>query len=195
MPDATTPPDVTQLTMSPETLEALRKTAARQNISPSDGLQQAIRLSQLLAEAGGDADTHLLLKKGSRVQELKLLPANRAGEQEHRMNDSLQPSSISNAANVEFHLSENSSAAAPDRQYALVPYNPQQEYDYVRMIVTVGLLALFGFVIVWVALKSSGAENVWKQTEDMLQIILPALTALIGSVLGFYFGTQKGNAK
>ena len=80
------------------------------------------------------------------------------------------------------------------RNYEINPYNPQRQYDYVRLIVTVGLLALFGFVIVWVAIKSSSPDDVWKRTKDMLQIVLPALTALIGSVLGFYFGTQKNNS-
>ena len=77
MPDGSTAQDLTQITISPDTLEALRKIAARQNISLSDALQQAISVSQLLVEAEGDRDTHVLLKKGSQVQELKLLPGNR----------------------------------------------------------------------------------------------------------------------
>lgn len=101
---------------------------------------------------------------------------------------------ISPAPRMEFLVSQSAADGKPARQFALVPYNPQRQYDYVRLIVTVGLLALFGFVIVWVALKSSAPDEVWKRTKDMLQIILPALTALIGSVLGFYFGTQKSNS-
>ena len=97
------------------------------------------------------------------------------------------------APKVEFLVSENAPSESIGRGFSLVPYNPQRQYDYVRLIVTVGLLALFAFVVVWVALKSSGSEDVWKRTKDMLQIVLPALTALIGSVLGFYFGTQKNN--
>ncbi|MGC1781552.1 MAG: hypothetical protein WA708_03440 [Acidobacteriaceae bacterium] len=103
------------------------------------------------------------------------------------------PSVVPNARNVQFVVSDAPTTGSIGKGYALVPYNPQRQYDYVRMVVTVGLLALFGFVIVWVALKSSGSKDVWIQTKDMLQIILPALTALIGSVLGFYFGTQRNN--
>jgi hypothetical protein len=103
------------------------------------------------------------------------------------------PSVVRNTPNVEFVVSDAPATRSFGKGYALVPYNPQRQYDYVRMVVTVGLLALFGFVVVWVALKSSASKDVWTQTKDMLQIILPALTALIGSVLGFYFGTQRNN--
>ena len=95
---------------------------------------------------------------------------------------------------VEMLVSNQPLAGNAVRAYQLGPYNPQRQYDYVRLIVTVGLLALFGFVIVWVALRSSGPDEVWRRTKDMLQIVLPALTALIGSVLGFYFGSQKNNS-
>lgn len=90
-----------------------------------------------------------------------------------------------------FELTVSPEPIAPAAHYTLEPYNPEEQRDYVRMFVTVGLLALFAFIIVWVAIKSSGSHDTWKQTEDMLTIVLPALTGLIGSVLGFYFGSQK----
>ena len=33
----------------------------------------------------------------------------------------------------------------------------------------------------------------WAQTKEMLQIILPALTGIIGTVIGFYFGTAAAS--
>jgi hypothetical protein len=77
MPDASTPQDLTQITISTDTLDTLRRIAARQNISLSDALRQAISVSNLLVDAEGDRDTHVLLKKGGQVQELKLVPGNR----------------------------------------------------------------------------------------------------------------------
>jgi uncharacterized membrane protein YsdA (DUF1294 family) len=110
------------------------------------------------------------------------------------MADSLQSShSIPNHQKFELIVAENPASGAMAKDYEVVPYNPQREYDYVRLVVTIGLLALFGFVVVWVAFKSSASDEVWRRTKDMLQIVMPALTALIGSVLGFYFGSQKGN--
>jgi hypothetical protein len=73
MPDAPSPSKLTQVTVSTDTLTALRKIAERQNISLSEALQQAVNVSHLLVDAEEDNDTRILLKKGSRVQELKLL--------------------------------------------------------------------------------------------------------------------------
>jgi hypothetical protein len=76
MPDGSPPPELTQVTVSTDTLRALRKIAERQNISLSEALQQAVNVSHLLVDAEEDNDTRILLKKGSRVQELKLLSGN-----------------------------------------------------------------------------------------------------------------------
>ncbi len=61
--------------------------------------------------------------------------------------------------------------------------------DYVRLLVSSGLLAILGFVVVWSCIETASWPDHWEHTKEMLQIILPALTGLIGSVLGFYFGS------
>ena len=75
MATASTSQDLTQLTISTDTLKALREMAERQNISLSEALQQAINVSHLLVDEGRDA--HILLKKGNQVRELKLVPGTR----------------------------------------------------------------------------------------------------------------------
>src|SRR6266853_590282 len=75
----------------------------------------------------------------------------------------------------------------------LQPYRERQK-DYVRLIVTVGLLLMLGWVIVWSCIEAASWPDHWDQTKEMLQAILPALTGLIGSVIGFYFGSGA-NAK
>ena len=77
MATASTSQDVTQLTISVDTLNALKEMADRQGISPSEALQQAISVSHLLVDEVSDQDTHILLKKGNQVRELTLLPGNR----------------------------------------------------------------------------------------------------------------------
>jgi hypothetical protein len=72
----------------------------------------------------------------------------------------------------------------------LETYNPEKRRDYVRLVVTVGLLAILGFVVVWSCVESASWKDHWDQTKEMLQIILPALLGLIGSALGFYFGSS-----
>jgi hypothetical protein len=77
---------------------------------------------------------------------------------------------------------------------ALKTYNQDKQRDYVRMIVTVGLLLMLFFVIIWSCIETASWSDHWEQTKEMLQTILPALTGLIGSVIGFYFGSGvKGN--
>ncbi|HZC43457.1 MAG TPA: hypothetical protein VE195_04735 [Acidobacteriaceae bacterium] len=101
------------------------------------------------------------------------------------------PSAVRSRQKVELLVTDTPGSIG--KGYALLPYNPERQHDHVRMVVTVGLMALFGFVIIWVALKSSRSDDVWRRTKEMLQIVLPALTALLGSVIGFYFGTQRNN--
>jgi hypothetical protein len=79
MPDGSPPPELTQVTVSTETLNALRKIAAQQNISLSEALQQAVNVSQLLVDAEQDSDTRILLKKGRRLEELKMVSCNNDG--------------------------------------------------------------------------------------------------------------------
>lgn len=69
-------------------------------------------------------------------------------------------------------------------------YNPEKRRDYVRLIITVGLLLILGFVVVWACVESASWKDHWEQTKEMLQIVLPALLGLIGSALGFYFGSS-----
>jgi hypothetical protein len=87
----------------------------------------------------------------------------------------------------------NVSTPEPPR-IQLTAYIQEKQQDYVRLTFTVGLLLMFGWVIVWASIESASWPSHWEQTKDMLQIILPALTGLIGSVSGFYFGS-RGNAK
>ncbi len=75
----------------------------------------------------------------------------------------------------------------------LESYNPEKRRDYVRLVISVGLLLILGFVVVWACVESASWKEHWEQTKEMLQIVLPALVGLIGSALGFYFGsTGKG---
>ena len=69
------------------------------------------------------------------------------------------------------------------------PYSSEKQHDYVRLTVTVGLLAIFGYLVVFASIESTSWPAHWQQTKEMLQIILPAITGIIGTVIGFYFGS------
>ena len=72
-------------------------------------------------------------------------------------------------------------------------YSPERQRDYVRLTVTVGLLAIFGYLVVFATFESASWPQHWQQAKEMLQIILPAITGIIGTVIGFYFGSANRN--
>jgi hypothetical protein len=82
----------------------------------------------------------------------------------------------------------------PGTELTKFTYNQPKQWDFVRMMVTLGLLAMFGWVIVWACIESSSWPNHWAQTKEMLNLILPAITGLIGSVIGFYFGSNTNSS-
>jgi hypothetical protein len=71
-----------------------------------------------------------------------------------------------------------------------------QPYRFVAVEVIRALLAsvfaLFLLIVIWRGFSNAGStEQVWTQTKELLELLLPAITALLGSAVGFYFGTQK----
>ena len=66
-------------------------------------------------------------------------------------------------------------------------YDPEPRRDWVRAGITFGLILTL-LVVVGFALYSTHGD--YEKTKDMLDKLLPALTGLIGSALGFYFGSR-----
>jgi len=76
--------------------------------------------------------------------------------------------------------------------FLLRPYNPERKKDSVRAWVTGSLLGAFVLLIAAaIAVSALGSRERWDETKEMLQILLPAVTGLLGSALGFYFGAQS----
>lgn len=67
-------------------------------------------------------------------------------------------------------------------------YSPERQRDWVRLIVACGLLLILVYLVVFSTVEATSWPAHWSQTKEMLQIILPALTGVIGTVIGFYFG-------
>ncbi len=75
-------------------------------------------------------------------------------------------------------------------------YSPERQRDNVRLIVACGFLLILGYLVVFSTVEAASYPDHWAQTKEMLQIIMPALTGIIGTVIGFYFGTAAaGQAK
>ena len=58
--------------------------------------------------------------------------------------------------------------------------------EVVRAAVAVLLLGLLAIVVVIAMLRA----KTWADTKQLLDVVLPAITALLGSAIGFYFGTK-----
>lgn len=58
--------------------------------------------------------------------------------------------------------------------------------EAVRAIVTVLFIGMLAYVIYYAAHGPN-----WKDQKDWLGVVLPAVTGLLGSALGFYFGTRQ----
>jgi hypothetical protein len=91
---------------------------------------------------------------------------------------------MADSGDIEIDLTQRSSR---DVGFELKPYDPEPRRDWVRASVTVGLVVGF--------LALLATKDHWDQTKEMLQILLPALTGLLGSALGFYFGTKSSQGK
>ncbi|MBE7157750.1 MAG: hypothetical protein INR62_04840 [Rhodospirillales bacterium] len=72
-------------------------------------------------------------------------------------------------------------------------YSPERQRDRVRLVVAVGLLGILGYLVIFATIEAASYPAHWTQTKEMLQIILPAVTGIIGTVIGFYFGTAAVN--
>lgn len=63
--------------------------------------------------------------------------------------------------------------------------------DVIRALLALVFALFLLIVILWGFRNAGGSEQAWNQTKELLELLLPAITALLGSAVGFYFGTQK----
>ena len=70
-------------------------------------------------------------------------------------------------------------------------YDPERQRDWVRSITTYVFIGIFAVTIFGSMAIIIWDNTAWANAKEFLQIMLPAETALIGSVVGFYFGSQS----
>ena len=61
--------------------------------------------------------------------------------------------------------------------------------DGVRALLAFGFLALL-FVTVLLAMNNTGDATKWTNTKELLDVLLPAETALVGAAVAFYFARR-----
>jgi hypothetical protein len=73
-----------------------------------------------------------------------------------------------------------------------VPFNPKRHRELVRGGVALAVIFIFLLVVAFYLYESSSAnDTLWKQVKEAMQSVLPAVTSVLGTVLGFYFGSKK----
>jgi hypothetical protein len=88
---------------------------------------------------------------------------------------------------------------SPFTDFAQTPFDPKGEWksseqaDKLRIGITylfsVALVIFLG-VFLYDAVTIEG-PGTWTQTKEAFGIILPALTGILGTVIGFYFGNKE----
>ncbi len=81
---------------------------------------------------------------------------------------------------------------ASSSPFRTATYSPDRAREVIRGAVAIIAIAVFLTVILFYlssALRS--ADPSWSHVKEAMQAILPAVTSVLGTVLGFYFGSQK----
>ena len=74
-----------------------------------------------------------------------------------------------------------------------LPYNPGPQRERMRGALALVLLALFGLVIVFATSALWLQRIAIEDLKSFLEMIFTPLIALVGSVIGFYYGGKSSN--
>lgn len=66
------------------------------------------------------------------------------------------------------------------------PHDPNSQEAW-RALVAAGAFALFGLVV---GVALARAET-WEQAKDLLAVILPIFTLILGGTIGYYYGRSE----
>lgn len=67
----------------------------------------------------------------------------------------------------------------------------EEKREDARLTFTVLLILLFAFEILVGAVAVFAGDGAWMRAEEFLRVLVPATIGLLGSAIGFYFGSQR----
>jgi hypothetical protein len=70
-------------------------------------------------------------------------------------------------------------------------YNPEQDREKIRGYVALAAAVTFFAVVFFYLYEATRASIQWPQVKEAMGSVLPAVTSVLGTVVGFYFGSQK----
>jgi hypothetical protein len=71
-------------------------------------------------------------------------------------------------------------------------YDPEPGREKIRgWIALLAIATFFVLVAFYLYEANTGSDASWLRLKEAMQSTLPAVTSVLGTVLGFYFGSQK----
>jgi Co/Zn/Cd efflux system component len=70
-------------------------------------------------------------------------------------------------------------------------FNSDEAREKVRGQVALAAAITFFAVAFFYLFEATRSTSQWPQIKEAMQSVLPAVTSLLGTVVGFYFGSQK----
>jgi len=72
------------------------------------------------------------------------------------------------------------------------PYDPEKDREKIRGRVTLATTLVFGIVmVIYLSAAFRGTDAEWVRVKESMQSVFPAVSSVLGTVVGFYFGSQK----
>ena len=74
-------------------------------------------------------------------------------------------------------------------------YNPEPRRENIRGVLALGAFILFTMVIGVILISVAFGHRTWSDMEGVTAAVLPAVTTVVGSTVGFYFGARGQDGK
>ena len=88
-------------------------------------------------------------------------------------------------------MAKTGSGGLFDHPFEASPYNPDKDRERIRGAVALSAMLVFVLLMVFYFYEATHANPAtWSQVEESLKVMLPAVTSVMGTVLGFYFGSK-----
>jgi preprotein translocase subunit SecE len=71
-----------------------------------------------------------------------------------------------------------------------VPFNRAKKREEVRGWIALSAVITFLLVVSFYLYQASRGTATWPNVKEAMQSVLPAVASVLGTVLGFYFGSQ-----
>jgi hypothetical protein len=79
----------------------------------------------------------------------------------------------------------------PSQPLRQTNYNPDKWREQIRGGIAILALLVFAVLVIFYFYEAGhAAGDAWLRIQDAMKVMLPAVTSLMGTVLGFYFGSK-----